>query len=114
MNNSPEVSIKASGNGAPFFLTAITLVATIGGFLFGFDTAVVNGAEKSLVDFYITKALDPENYSYAVTLISQYRIIVAIVFSLVFIIIAGLIIRLAKYKKGGIIMLFFLLALFTF
>lgn len=103
MKNSPEVSFKSNGNGTPFFLTAITLVATIGGFLFGFDTAVVNGAEKSLVDFYITKALDPANYSYAVLLISQYRIIVALVFSLVFIIIAGLIIRLAKFKKGAII-----------
>ncbi len=114
MKDSPAVSIKTIGHGTPFFLTAITLVATIGGFLFGFDTAVVNGAEKSLVDFYITKALDPSNYSYAVTLISQYRILVAMVFSLVFVIIAGLIIRLAEIKKGLFINFFLLIGLIFF
>ena len=103
MKNTSEVSVKDSGKGTPFFLTAITLVATIGGFLFGFDTAVVNGAEKALVDFYITKALEPSNYSYTIELISQYRILVAMVFTLVFIIIAGLILRLADFKKGAII-----------
>ncbi|MBK8884342.1 MAG: sugar porter family MFS transporter [Bacteroidales bacterium] len=103
MKTTSEVSVNASDKGTPFFLTAITLVATIGGFLFGFDTAVVNGAEKSLVDFYITKALDASNYQYAVELITQYRVLVAMVFTLVFIIIAGLIIRLAEIKKGVII-----------
>jgi MFS transporter, SP family, xylose:H+ symportor len=114
VNNSPEVSIETNGSNTPFFLTAITLVATIGGFLFGFDTAVVNGAEKSLVDFYITKAIDPVNYSYAITLISQYRIIVAMVFSIVFIIMAGLIIRLVKFKKGVIIDVILLAGLIFF
>lgn len=106
--------MKVHGNGTSFYLTAITLVATIGGFLFGFDTAVVNGAERSLVDFYITKALDPSNYQYAVTLISQYRVLVALVFLLVFIIIAGLIIRLAKLRKGAFINAFLLIGLIFF
>ena len=114
MKNSPEVSKKVPGSGASFYLTAITLVATIGGFLFGFDTAVVNGAEKSLVDYYISKALDPENYSYAVTLISQYRMVVAIVFLLVFIIIAGLIIRLVEIRKGALINIILLFGLIFF
>jgi MFS transporter, SP family, xylose:H+ symportor len=90
-------------NSNSFFLVAITLVATIGGFLFGFDTAVVNGAEKSLVDLYIAKATDPANYTYAVQLITQYRLLVALVFGLVFLVIAGLIFRLVLLKRGSII-----------
>jgi MFS transporter, SP family, xylose:H+ symportor len=114
LKNIPQVSVKVPHKGTSFYLTAITLVATIGGFLFGFDTAVVNGAEKALVDFYITKTLDPTNYSYAVSLISQYRMLVAMVFFLVFIIIAGLIIRLIKFKNGIIVNSVLLIGLVIF
>ena len=114
VKTEPKVSMNVHNNGTSFYLTAITLVATIGGFLFGFDTAVVNGAEKALVDFYIAKALDQANYSYAVTIISQYRILVAMVFTLVFIIIAGLIIRLAGLKKGSVVNAVLLIGLVIF
>jgi SP family xylose:H+ symportor-like MFS transporter len=100
MKNNQNIKKPSSGYETSFYLIAITLVATIGGFLFGFDTAVVNGAEKSLVDLYITKALDPANYGYAVSLITQYRLLVAIVFFLVFLVISGLIIRLSGLKRG--------------
>lgn len=35
------------------YITGITLVATLGGLLFGYDTAVISGAEKSLQAFLI-------------------------------------------------------------
>jgi SP family xylose:H+ symportor-like MFS transporter len=112
-NNLNQV-ISSSRNDSSHYVLAITLVATIGGFLFGFDTAVVNGAEKSLVDFYIIKALDPANYAYAVSLITQYRLLVAIVFFLVFIIISGLIIRLSGLRKGAVIDVILLIFLIFF
>ncbi len=84
------------------YLTGLTLVATLGGFLFGFDTAVVNGAEKSLVDLFISKALLPEYHNYALDLITQYRILVAVVFLGVFMIISGQLIHLLGKRKGFI------------
>lgn len=38
-----------------FYIVAITLVATLGGLLFGYDTAVISGAEKSIQAYLIQR-----------------------------------------------------------
>ena len=43
----------AKQNGNMFYITAITLTATLGGLLFGYDTAVISRAEKSVQAFLI-------------------------------------------------------------
>ena len=103
---------SSENEGSSLYVIALTLVATLGGFLFGYDTAVVNGAEKPLVDLFINPVLDPSNYGYTFSLINQYRLLVAVVFFVVIIIISAQVIRLLGIKKG-IISAFVLLVLLT-
>ena len=39
--------------GSKLYLFSIVLVAVIGGLLFGYDTAVISGAEKGLQAFFM-------------------------------------------------------------
>jgi len=92
--------------GNPLYIILITLVATLGGLLFGYDTAVVNGAEKSLVQFFISGMLKPENYtSVALPLISQYRSLLVIILLVIVLIISGQVIKLLNKQKGIVVSL---------
>ncbi|MFT3738333.1 MAG: D-xylose transporter XylE [Breznakibacter sp.] len=91
--------------GSKVYIFMLTLVATLGGLLFGYDTAVVNGAEKSLVEFYIYSEKGG-TYTYVqdvLAVFSQYKMMMAAVLYLVFAIVCGQIIKLLGTKKGGII-----------
>ncbi len=92
--------------GSKLYIALLTLVATLGGLLFGYDTAVVNGAEKSLVEFYIYKE-NGGNYLFdpntIFTLISQYRMLMVIVLYVIFMVIGAQMMGLLGKKKGGIV-----------
>ncbi|MGK7395606.1 MAG: D-xylose transporter XylE [Candidatus Cyclobacteriaceae bacterium M3_2C_046] len=53
----------------PVFVIAVTLVATLGGLLFGYDTAVISGAEKS-VQAYLIEGLGLSTWIHGATISS--------------------------------------------
>lgn len=59
------------------YIVLLTLVATLGGLLFGYDTAVISGAVKHLEAFFITPLLSDKHLALAV--LFQYKVTVGLV-----------------------------------
>ena len=54
-------------NGSKLYLTGIISVAILGGLLFGYDTAVISGAEKALEAFFIEGNFGYNKFLHGVT-----------------------------------------------
>lgn len=69
MSNSSTATSKRMKGHNSLYIIGITLVATLGGLLFGYDTAVISGAEKS-VQAYLIEGLGLSSWAHGATISS--------------------------------------------
>lgn len=89
------------------YLYRITIVATFGGLLFGYDTAVVSGAVNAIREFFIAPLII--NIDQAKEVILGYRITVCATVFIVGLAVSGMLLRMFERKKA----LMFTFILFT-
>lgn len=84
--------------GSKSFILSITLVATLGGLLFGYDTAVINGAIEALKVFFVTP-LQSDN-ALALQVLTEYKVIVSMCFVIVSLLVSSFMFRMYGKQKG--------------
>ena len=91
--------MKVDQNTLPY-VYRLALVATLGGLLFGYDTAVVSGAVKAIREFFVVPLM--VDVSLAEKVIAGYRITLCVAVAIIWIAVSGMLVRLFGWGKGAI------------
>ncbi len=89
-----------TSHGSKAYVFMLTLVATLGGLLFGYDTAVISGAVSSLRSFFITPL--HQNAVLASAVVLEYKVIVSVCLLVIVVLICSFLFKLFGNRRGTI------------
>lgn len=95
-----NIQSAAVSKGNFAYIMSLTLVATLGGLLFGYDTAVISGTVGALKNLFVAPLVnDP---SLAIPVIIEFKVVVSICFVVIAILASSFLFKLYGKAKGGL------------
>ncbi len=100
MVQNQNISNTPVSKGNTSYIMMLTLVATLGGLLFGYDTAVISGAVGALKNVFITPLTD--NPEEARPVIVEYKVVGSLCFAIIAALVSSFLFKLYGAARGAL------------